>query len=159
MGPQDIKTYFVDGNTADYSKDFKPGTLKGVKATLPGPSSTRSSDKQLQETDPKLKDFTYGPESYDATMLTALAAIAAKRTTRRAIGPEIIKVSTDGTAVHDVRGVLGAGQEGRGHRLQRHVGSDRDWARPAARPRPPSVSTSTSQDNTYKNIKYTAGVI
>ena len=35
VGPADQQIYFVDGNTADYSKDFKPGTLKGVKATLP----------------------------------------------------------------------------------------------------------------------------
>src|SRR4051794_15100135 len=37
IGPQDVQTYFVDGNTADYSKDFDPGTLKGVKATFPTP--------------------------------------------------------------------------------------------------------------------------
>lgn len=32
VGPQDLQTYFVDGNTADYSGDFPKGTLKGVKA-------------------------------------------------------------------------------------------------------------------------------
>src|SRR3954447_17295102 len=36
VGPADQQTYFVDGNTADYSKDFPKGTLKGVKATYPG---------------------------------------------------------------------------------------------------------------------------
>ena len=29
IGPQDVQTYFVDGNTADYSKDFPKGTLNG----------------------------------------------------------------------------------------------------------------------------------
>ena len=33
--------YFVDGNTADYSKDFPKGTLKGVKGPTRVPSSTR----------------------------------------------------------------------------------------------------------------------
>ena len=68
----------MDGNTADYSKDFPKGTLKGVKATYPGAELTSDFKDRLLKTDPKLKDFTYGPESYDATMLTALAAIAAK---------------------------------------------------------------------------------
>jgi len=36
VGPKDVQTYFVDGNTADYSKDFAKGTLTGVEATLPG---------------------------------------------------------------------------------------------------------------------------
>ena len=30
------KTYFSDGNTADYSKDFEPGTLEGAQGTIPG---------------------------------------------------------------------------------------------------------------------------
>ena len=37
-----------------------------------------TSSSQLLTTDPKLKDFTYGPESYDATVMSALAAIAAQ---------------------------------------------------------------------------------
>src|SRR5262249_28050934 len=34
--PNKKKIYFVDGNLADYSKDFDKGTLAGVKGTLPG---------------------------------------------------------------------------------------------------------------------------
>ena len=30
------KTYFTDGNTADYSKDFAKGTLEGAQGTIPG---------------------------------------------------------------------------------------------------------------------------
>ena len=30
------KTYFSDGNTSDYSKDFPPGTLEGAQGTVPG---------------------------------------------------------------------------------------------------------------------------
>ena len=43
VGPQDQQMYFVDGNTADYSKDFPAGTLKGVKATYPGAQLTAAS--------------------------------------------------------------------------------------------------------------------
>ena len=78
----------MDGNTADYSKDFPKGTLKGVKATYPGAELTRTSRQRLLKTDPKLKDFTYGPESYDATVLTALAATRPRPTTRTTFAPE-----------------------------------------------------------------------
>ena len=96
IGPQDVKTYFVDGNTADYSKDFPKGTLKGVKATYPGAQLKDDFKARLLEVNPKLKDFTYGPESYDATVLTALAAEAAKSDDPGAIAKQIQKVSADG---------------------------------------------------------------
>ena len=84
--PAGRQIYFVDGNTADYSKDFPKGTLDGRQGDLPGRrADRRTSRTRLLKTDPKLKDFTYGPESYDATILIALAAIAAKSTTRRVV--------------------------------------------------------------------------
>jgi len=36
IGPANKKIYFVDGNLANYTKDFPKGTLTGVKGTLPG---------------------------------------------------------------------------------------------------------------------------
>ena len=81
IGPKDQQVYFVDGNTADYSKDFAKGTLTGVKATYPGAELTSDFKERMLETNPKLKDFTYGPESYDATTMVALAAIGRRRTT------------------------------------------------------------------------------
>ena len=30
------KTYYSDGNTADYGKDFPKGTLEGAQGTIPG---------------------------------------------------------------------------------------------------------------------------
>ena len=46
----------------------------------------------------KLKDYTYGAQSYDATMLIALAAEAAKDDDGLALSKQIINVSKDGTA-------------------------------------------------------------
>ena len=97
VGPKNIQTYFVDGNTADYSKDFPKGTLKGVKATYPGAELTSDFKARMQKTDPSLKDFTYGPESYDATTLTALAATEAKTDDPTTFAPHIITVSEGGT--------------------------------------------------------------
>ena len=34
------KTYYSDGNTADYSKDFPKGTLEGAQGTIPGAEAT-----------------------------------------------------------------------------------------------------------------------
>ena len=96
IGPQDVQTYFVDGNTADYSKDFPKGTLEGIKATFPGAELKEDFRKRMLEVDPKLKDFTYGPESYDATIMSALAAEAAKNDSGEAIASELINISRDG---------------------------------------------------------------
>ncbi|HSE54262.1 MAG TPA: ABC transporter substrate-binding protein [Nocardioidaceae bacterium] len=97
VGPQDIQLYFVDGNMADYSAENFD--LAGVKGTFPSPPEVDQSfyDKLL-EVDPKLKDFTYGPQSYDAVMMAALAAIAADDDSGEAIASELINVSKDGTA-------------------------------------------------------------
>jgi ABC-type branched-subunit amino acid transport system substrate-binding protein len=96
VGPQQVDTYFVDGNTADYSKDFDKGTLTGTKATLPG-ADPKDFKNKLLATNSKLTDFTYGPESYDATVLTALAAISAKTDDPTTFAPQIIEASTGGT--------------------------------------------------------------
>jgi ABC-type branched-subunit amino acid transport system substrate-binding protein len=96
VGPQDVQLYFVDGNMADYSGESFD--LTGVKGTFPAPGEVDESfNQRLLEIDPKLKDFTYGPQSYDAVMLTALAAIAAGDDSGEAVAAEIINVSKDGT--------------------------------------------------------------
>jgi branched-chain amino acid transport system substrate-binding protein len=79
------KLYFVDGNLADYSEVFEPGTLTGAKGTAPGldPDTimdflTRMDENWVAEGNTKLDSYLYGPESYDAVVLLALAALAAK---------------------------------------------------------------------------------
>ena len=95
LGPQDVQLYFVDGNMADYSSE--KFDLTGVKGTFPAPAEVDEEFKnKLKSIDKGLKDFTYGPQSYDATMLTALAAIAAGDDSGEAIASEIVNVSKDG---------------------------------------------------------------
>lgn len=91
------KVYFVDGNLADYSKDFKKGTLTGAKGTLPGVVASDDFKVKLKTVDPKLTEFAYAPESYDAVVLTALAAEAAKDDSGTAIGSKLVEVSKGGT--------------------------------------------------------------
>ena len=47
VGPQDVSTYFVDGNTADYSEDLPAGTLAGTKGTIPGAEATGDFRERL----------------------------------------------------------------------------------------------------------------
>jgi neutral amino acid transport system substrate-binding protein len=73
------KTYYTDGNMADYSKVFDKGTLKGAQGTIPGANAADSFKKQASDwykatNGSALSDYTYAAESYDATILAALAA-------------------------------------------------------------------------------------
>ena len=87
--------YFVDGNLADYSKDFAAGALKGDKGTLPGLDVSKLGDftDQLLKIDPSLTEYSYAPESYDAVVLIALAALAANSTDGKAIAAKLQEVS------------------------------------------------------------------
>jgi len=96
IGPNTKKIYFVDGNLADYSKDFPKGTLEGVKGTLPGVVAGDEFKARLAEVDPKLTEWAYAPESYDATVLVALAATAAGDDSGASIASKMQEVSAGG---------------------------------------------------------------
>ncbi|MTE24557.1 ABC transporter substrate-binding protein [Microbacterium sp. ZXX196] len=92
--------YFVDGNLADYSADFPEGTLEGAKGTYPGPTPEQVQAwvddlNVFVEEDGRdaLTDYTYGPESYDAVNLLALAALQAQSTDGAAIAAELQEIS------------------------------------------------------------------
>jgi neutral amino acid transport system substrate-binding protein len=98
------KTYFVDGNLADYGEDFAPGTLEGAQGTLPGQDPDQGFKDNLvawyqAANGEELKDFSYGAESYDATILAALAAVKGGSNDSVTVQKNIAAVSgaTDGT--------------------------------------------------------------
>lgn len=96
VGPEDVQLYFVDGNLADYSDESFD--LTGVKGTVPVPAEIDETfNERLLEIDPKLKDFSYSAQSYDAVVIIALAAIAAGDDSGEAAGAEIINVTREGT--------------------------------------------------------------
>ena len=96
IGPDTKKIYFVDGNLADYSKDFDKGTLEGVKGTLPGVVAGEELKTRLTDLKPDLTEFAYAPESYDATILVALAAEAAGDDSGESIASKMQDVSAGG---------------------------------------------------------------
>ncbi|MBB6626293.1 ABC transporter substrate-binding protein [Nocardioides sp. KIGAM211] len=115
------KVYLSDGNTADYSKDFEPGTLEGAQGTIPGADPDATFKDRLNgwaevgEGKP-LSDYAYGAESYDATILAALAAVKGGDTSSETIQQNFADVSgaTDGeecTSYADCVALLGDGKE------------------------------------------------
>lgn len=114
LGPDVKKWYFVDGNLSNYGEDFPKGMLDGTKGTLPGAEVTSEFQERLLAADPNLKDFSYAPESYDATILVALAAVAAGSDHPDAIKDNMAKVSKDGeecTSFAECKDLLEAGSD------------------------------------------------
>jgi hypothetical protein len=97
IGPKDKQIYFVDGNTADYSNEFDRGVLQGVRATYPGAELTGDFRQRLLQINPQLDSFTYGPESYDATILIGLAAVAGDDDSGSTIARNLRDISAEGT--------------------------------------------------------------
>lgn len=87
--------YFVDGNVADYSKDFPAGLIAGAKGTVPGldTSTLGNFTTRLLSEDSTLTDFSYAAESYDAVVLISLAAYAANSTDGATIAKYLRQVS------------------------------------------------------------------
>ncbi|MEU4577733.1 ABC transporter substrate-binding protein [Nonomuraea sp. ATR24] len=97
MPADKVKWYMVDGNMSNTNYIKMPkGTLKGVKGTYPGAASPDEFRQSLMAVDPKLEDFTYAPESYDAANLIALAAEVAKSDVGADIAAKLAEVSKGG---------------------------------------------------------------
>jgi len=115
VGPQDVAIYLVDGNLSTTAfKDFPKGTMKGVRGTIPvGEADLTDFNNSLKEVDPSLTDFTYGAQSYDATMVIALAAQAAGCGDGTAIAAQLNAVANEGgekcTTFADCMALLAAG--------------------------------------------------
>ncbi|MGZ4475740.1 MAG: ABC transporter substrate-binding protein [Nocardioides sp.] len=158
IGPKDQQVYFVDGNTADYSKDFPKGTLTGVKATYPGAELTSDFKQRMLKTNPNLKDFTYGPESYDAVTMTALAAIEANSDDATVFAPDIIKVSKDGTQCSSFKECADLLKQGKDIDYQ-GVSGPCDLGDTGSPTKATIGIFQYDATNTYKNLKYVTGVI
>jgi branched-chain amino acid transport system substrate-binding protein len=97
--PKD-KFYFVDGNLKQFGDTFPPDSLTGSKGTLPGltidtlTEFTDALDEFLAGNGTAaLTDYSYAAESYDATILLALASLAAGSTDAEDIAGKLQEVS------------------------------------------------------------------
>ncbi|WP_214321140.1 ABC transporter substrate-binding protein [Nonomuraea sediminis] len=98
------KWYMVDGNTSNTNYLQMPkGTLQGVKGTIPGAAAPQAFQAKLKQDNPKLQDFAYAPEAYDAMNLIALAAQEAKTDDPGQIAKHLPTVSKGGEKCKDFK--------------------------------------------------------
>src|SRR3954447_2863753 len=90
-GEKRVNVYGSDGNMGNaLGEDFtKQGALAGMKGTLPLTELSGDFKDRLKQVNPNLQDYNYAGESYDATMLIALAAQSAGNTQVTAFGPYV----------------------------------------------------------------------
>lgn len=96
--PDVKKIYLVDGNVGNaLGETFAdPGVLSGIAGTLPTAPRDSDFEARLLEVDPELIDFSYGPETYDAVIIMALAAEIAGSDAPNEIAAHINGVTRDG---------------------------------------------------------------
>jgi ABC-type branched-subunit amino acid transport system substrate-binding protein len=155
IGPQDVPLYFVDGNLSN-SYEFPPGTLDGNKGTLPGAEATSDFQDRMLAVDPDLEDYSYGPESYDATVLIALAAVAADDDSGESIAANLVDVSREGTectSFEECNGLLEDGED-----IDYNGVSGPIEFSEAGDPTQATIGIyQYGPDNTYTNVEYREG--
>ncbi len=113
IGPSRKLVYGTDGNMGNaLGEGLPPGLLKGMKGTYPFAKQASTFVSRLQQQDPGLKDYNYGGESYDAVIITALAAEQAKSTRGVDIASQINGITKDGekcTTFRQCRDIIDSG--------------------------------------------------
>jgi branched-chain amino acid transport system substrate-binding protein len=99
LGPQNKHVY---GSNANMSNTLlsqvvprNPGILKGVKGPVID-TGDEAFVKRLEEANPTIRDPAYAAQSYDAVVITALAAAIAGTDAPLAVAKEINGVTKDG---------------------------------------------------------------
>jgi ABC-type branched-subunit amino acid transport system substrate-binding protein len=112
--PDQKSIYLVDGNIGNALGEQVQASLVGVKGTLPAAEITDEFRQRLLEVDPELQDFSYAPETYDAVVITALAAVAAQSDDAVAVADQIVGITKDGekcTTFAECKEMLEAGTD------------------------------------------------
>jgi ABC-type branched-subunit amino acid transport system substrate-binding protein len=103
-----VNVYGTDGNMGNaLGADFtETGALAGMKGTLPLTELSGDFKDRLLQVDPNLQDFNYAGESYDATMLIAMAAQSAGSTQATVFGPYVNALTVTGEKCSDFAACL-----------------------------------------------------
>jgi hypothetical protein len=152
--------YLVDGNTGNALGEKLPaGTLDGVKGTIPGAENTQDFKDALLEVDPELIDFAYAPESYDAVILAALAAAAAKSDAGVDMAAQMVAITNGTDICEDYAGCIALLEEGKSIDYNGRSGAVNFWD--AGDPTSASIGVYTfGPDNTLlPEVTYQEGEI
>ena len=111
-----VRLYGTDGNMLNsYPAELKDRAdlVNGMKGTTPLTPLPESFKERLLAVDAKLGDFLYSAESYDAVVISALAAQLAGSTAPAEIAEQIVGVTTGGERCDDVSACLELARAGR----------------------------------------------
>ena len=98
LGPDQKALYCVDGNVDSAELAEISDQIVGTRCTLPGANAEGDFRERLIEAaGGSLDSFSYGAETYDAIITTALAATIAESDTGTDIGAELPGVTREGT--------------------------------------------------------------
>ncbi|MGI5267583.1 BTAD domain-containing putative transcriptional regulator [Nonomuraea sp. CA-218870] len=106
--------YLVDANLSDYSEDLPRDALTGTRGTLAGVETAPALKERMRALDPAMRDFSYAAEVYDAVVLAALAARAARGDLGKSVAGRLAAVSGGGrrcTTFAQCAALLDAGVE------------------------------------------------
>ena len=90
------KLWLTSLNMADYSQSLDSGTLKGANAILEGAPGDKAFSALIKREDPKVSEYRYSVEAFDATVLAALAAVTAGSDDSLALRAALIDASVGG---------------------------------------------------------------
>ncbi|MCZ7440436.1 ABC transporter substrate-binding protein [Micromonospora sp. WMMC241] len=108
-GTTQVRLYGTDGNMQNsFAAELKDraNLVNGMKGTTPLTPLPESFKERLRNVDPKLNDFLYAAESYDAVVISALATQLAGTTAPREIAQQIVGVTAGGQRCEEVAACL-----------------------------------------------------
>jgi ABC-type branched-subunit amino acid transport system substrate-binding protein len=114
--PGTVRLYGTDGNMINtFGDEFKEqaGLLAGMKGTTPLTPLSDGFKQRLFGVDPKLGDFVYAAETYDAIVISSLAAQLAGSTKPSAIARQINGVTAGGTECDGIGDCLPLARQGK----------------------------------------------
>ncbi|MFG3703182.1 ABC transporter substrate-binding protein [Micromonospora sp. NPDC047670] len=110
-----VRLYGTDGNMLNsYPAELKDraSLVDGMKGTTPMTPLPESFKNRLRSVDAELNDFVYAAETYDAVVISALAAQLAGSTDPAAIAKQIVGATNNGQRCEDVATCLALARAG-----------------------------------------------
>ncbi|MEU2612298.1 ABC transporter substrate-binding protein [Micromonospora sp. NPDC007271] len=110
-----VRLYGTDANMMNsFAGELKDraSLVNGMKGTTPMTPLTESFKERLHSVDPKVSDYTYVAETYDAVVISSLAAQLAGTTDPAAIAAQIIGVTSGGERCDDPATCLRLARQG-----------------------------------------------
>ncbi|HEX5595911.1 MAG TPA: ABC transporter substrate-binding protein [Micromonosporaceae bacterium] len=114
-GTQKVRLYGTDGNMLNtFHEEFadQANLLNGMKGTAPATPLTDDFKNRLQSVSPNIDGYAYAAETYDAIIITALAAELARSDDPADIAAQINGVTVGGQSCTTVQACLSLARSG-----------------------------------------------